>query len=47
MGLKAEEIVAAQVKPTESDIDFKGLAVGLISVMTGTFGLALRTFLRD
>ncbi len=39
-------ISVSDVKP-DVDIDLKGLLLGLASVLSGTFGLALRTYLRD
>ena len=39
-------VIKEMTMSSPQDIDYKGLAVGLISVLTGTFGLTYRTFLR-
>ena len=45
---KTETVIRSDAgAPEEDDVDLKGLFAGLIPVLTGTFGLAYRTYLRD
>ena len=46
--IKTEKNITSNiVENDKNDVDTKGLAVGLISVLSGTFGLAARGVLRD
>lgn len=45
--LRTEKTISAHMAPIQNDIDYRALAIGLLSVLSGTFGLAYRTFLRD
>ena len=45
--IKTEKTMSADIYQKDKNIDFRGLAIGLFSVLTGTFGLAYRTYLRD
>ena len=44
--VRTEKTITASA-PAKNDIDYRGLAVGLISILSGTAGLAYRSFLRD
>ena len=45
--LSGKNTTAKLTRPEGSDIDMKGLMIGLISVLAGTFGLTYREYLRD
>ncbi len=45
--LRTEKTISAHVAPIQNDIDYRGLAIGLVSVLSGTFGLAYRTYIRS
>ncbi len=45
--LRTEKTISAHMAPIQNDIDYRALAIGLLSVLSGTFGLAYRTFLRN
>ena len=44
--IRTEKTITASA-PAKNDIDYRGLAIGLISILSGTAGLAYRSFLRD